>query len=99
MNPENNTSPAENSEGRSGPLAGTIVVIIVLALGAFYFWGASVDRAGRTGTDIGTDTSTEALNTQSDSTELSAIEADLSATELSGLDQELADIDLELNAN
>ncbi len=96
MNPENNTSP---TEGRSGPLAGTIVVIIVLALGAFYFWGASVDRADRTSTDIGTDASVEALNTQSDSTELSAIEADLSATELSGLDQELADIDLELNAN
>ncbi len=98
MNPENNT-PLNASEGRSGPMIGIIIVIIVLALGAFYFWGASVDRASRTGTDIGADASIEALTTQSDSTELSSIEADLSATELSGLDQELADIDLELNAN
>jgi hypothetical protein len=94
-------TPNDSGEGRSGPLIGTIVVIVIIALGGLYFWGSSVDKALRENTDTGSimeDESLSAMRTQSDSTDIASIEADLNATDLSDLDRELTDINLELEA-
>ena len=77
-------------ESKVGPIVGIIIVIIVLVIGALYFWG---ERLNKTESDSSQSISAEvgdpavgALEKQSTSDELSSIEQDLNATAIDGLD-------------
>ena len=83
MNPvEQNQPLGAEKESRVGPVVGIIIVVIVLVLGALYFWGQKLSNG--TG-----DALTETLNQQGVSDELNAIEADLGATVIESLDNDL----------
>ncbi|MEX0919252.1 MAG: hypothetical protein WDZ64_00700 [Parcubacteria group bacterium] len=86
MNEEqNNPNPNINTEGGSstGPIVGTIVILAIIALGAFYFWG---ERANE---DAVLEGMVEEINTQDESDDTASIEADLEDTDLEGIDAEL----------
>jgi len=65
-----------------GPVVGIIIIVIVLVIGALYFWGAQLNRQSPE------DTSTPPLSS-SDSIE--NINADLTATAIQSIDR---DVDL-----
>ena len=106
---EENVSSSEQTstpQKQMGPIFGIVIIVILLILGGFYFWGAQLsddsqiqDKTEMTAEEITNqeDTALENLERQSNSDELSDIEADLNATDLDSLDSELDAIDLELN--
>jgi len=87
-----------------GLIIGSIVVILILALGGLYYWGAQLN------TQVGlydpnlqhvgdpTDPLTQQLQTQSSSDSLEAIESDVLDTDLTSLDTDFADIQAELES-
>jgi uncharacterized protein with FMN-binding domain len=107
MNENNlNTNPGTgvslDGGNHKGSLIGSIIVVVLLIIGAFYFWSnrtpAPVTPATET-TETApapmTDPSTEALNQQSANDDLTSLEADVNATDLSGLDAEMGTIEAE----
>lgn len=90
----------QTSENRpAGPVIGAVIIILILVVGALYFWGAKLNReANQTPEDIlnTEDQTLNQLQTQSTSTEVGDIENDLNATVLDGLDTDLVNIDKEL---
>ncbi len=89
------------SDTQWGPIIGIIIIIALLVLGGLYYW----KEKGPSGRDMGPsadeimseqDSVTASLETQSDSSSLSSIEADLNATNLEGIDTEAGKADLEL---
>lgn len=100
------TSTNENKQTPQkpmGPVVGIVIIVILLILGGFYFWGAQLTDTEKevkiTAEEIinQEDTALENLQSQSNSDEIDAIEADLNTTDLENLDSELNAIDLELN--
>ena len=91
-------------EKSMGAILGSIIVIIVLLVAAFYLWGKRseesepVHEPEQTAEEIiaEEDPLLEALEEQDSSDELEAIEADLEDTNLDDLAKELDDIDKEL---
>lgn len=97
--------PAHNptnkpKEGGLGPIIGIIIIIILLALGAMYYFTAGLeqiqDAQPNTGEGIVPRDDAAALLEQSDSTDIDAIETDLEGTDLTGLDDALAEFEAEL---
>ena len=90
----------QNSENKpAGPVIGVVIIILILIVGALYFWGAQLNKeANQTPDDIlnAEDQTLNQLQTQSTSTEISDINADLNATDLNNLDADLQNIDKEL---
>ncbi|MDO8481927.1 MAG: hypothetical protein Q7S75_02510 [bacterium] len=94
-NPMNNqgavpgNQPVEPSSSSTGPFVGAIIIILLLALGAFYFWNYKLDTINNNppplilGNDTASaDPSSDAgagLPAQQTSDEAAAIEADLQA--------------------
>lgn len=91
-----------NSEQKSvGPVVGSIIIVLVIVLGGLYFWGSRLNREETlSGDDIrnSSDAALGQLVRQSNSDDLSAIEADAKATNLDGLDSEVNKIEKELQA-
>ena len=93
----NETNSNGGAESKLGPAIGIIIVIIVLVVGALYFWGQKIsnesppttERSPATNTATSVDSAVQNLNTQSSSDELNAINNDLKSTTLNGLDTEL----------
>lgn len=85
MEPEQNnvSTRAEEGGGLSGPIIGVIIILAIIILGGLYFWSQ------RASDETLTNEVVEGINTQSDSDEASAIEADLDATDIENLDAEL----------
>ncbi len=81
-----------------GPTIGVIIIVLLLTLGGFYFYGDQLNKKAATPEEIQKtpDESAMKLQEQSASDETSSIEADLNATDLNGLDKELQDIETEL---
>jgi len=93
-----------------GPIVGVVIIVLVLILGALYFWGARLNEIEKESSaeapsiapqDIlaAPDPLEERLGVQGASDEIDAIEQDLNildTTDLEGLDAELRDIDSEL---
>lgn len=76
----------------AGPIIGTTIVIVLLALGALYFWGARLNE--RVPEELpfipGDDSSAQSWAPQSSSSdEASAIEADLNATNMTEFEQQM----------
>lgn len=76
-----------------GAVIGVILVLALLIVGAFYFWGKRVSESTMNTEAI------EALEMQSDSTEAEAIEADLAAESPDEFDAELDAAFAELEAS
>lgn len=84
MEPEqNNVDMGQEKKGSAGPMIGVIVVLVIIILGALYFWGQNDDS------DVMIDETLDTITTQSESDETASIEADLNATDVEGVDSEL----------
>lgn len=94
-------SSGVKEERSMGAVLGSIIVVIILLVAAFYLWGNRPDATpleeGPTAEEVLSedDPQAAALATQSDSDELEAIEADLN-TDLGELTSELDAMDKEL---
>lgn len=91
---------APKQSGGIGPVIGIIVIVIVLALGGFYYFTSEVKQLADqepASSEIVADEE-EALRTQGTSNDLGAIEADVNASDFSGLDEASAGLDSELSA-
>ncbi len=78
-----------------GAIISIIVIVLVLAFGAYYFLKqvpAPADNGTLTSAETQADASITALSTQGTSTEIADIQKDLDATDLSGIDAGLNDI-------
>ncbi len=65
---------APKQKGSMGGLLAIILILIIIVVGALYFWGQRIAESPKTPEDVVSD-----LETQSSSTDPSAIEADLNA--------------------
>ena len=90
----------ENNQNSIGPIAGVVLVIAILAIGGFYFFGKEVSERAETPSVeeiLGApDQALQSLQAQGTSDEVTAIEADLTGTNLENLDAELNAIETEL---
>lgn len=96
MDPNINQNP-ENKP--AGPVIGAVIIILILIVGALYFWGAKLNKeANQTPEEIlnTEDQTLNQLQTQSTTTNIAEINADLNATDLDNLDADLVNIDKEL---
>lgn len=75
-----------------GSIISIIVIVLVLALGAYYFLRQVPAPASLTSDEIQVDTTISALSEQGTSTDISDIQKDLNATDLSGIEAGLGDI-------
>lgn len=82
------TSAKNNS---IGAIIGIIIILAIILLGALYFWNNNAEAPLD-------DEQVNALNTQSESDEISSIEADLNATDIQNLDGDMIDAEAESNA-
>ena len=102
---EEASSSGQTPQKSMGPMLGIVIIVILLVLGGFYFWGTQIKDRSQvqeveiTAEDIANqeDTTLKNLQSQSTSDEIDDIEADLDATDLENLDSELDAIDQELN--
>lgn len=86
-----NQVPMQEAPKKSvGPLVGIIIIIIVLVIGALYFWGMQTVK-NESFPEI------PAVAPLSASDELQDISADLSATVIDGVDSDLRAIDGVIN--
>ena len=91
-----NTVPEKSS---AGPLIGATIIIVVLALGAFYFWGAHLNTVKKAndglplipaeGADTTSDANQEWMPQDSSSDNAADIQADLEATDMSTFEQQM----------
>ena len=92
-------APVTEPEKKSaGPLVGIIIIVVLIVLAGFYFWGSLLGDRNMTAEEIASepDSALVELEEQSASDEVIDIEIDLDSTQLDDLDKELGDIDLEL---
>lgn len=75
-----------------GSIISIVVIVLVLALGAYYFLRQVPTPASLTSDEIQADTTISALSEQGTSTDISDIQKDLDATDLSGIEAGLSDI-------
>jgi hypothetical protein len=84
----NNSQQVIAQESSTGPAIAIIIVLAMIILGGFYFWG---ERSKSTDTTLETNPEEmiSTIETQSTSDESSSIEEDLNNTELDNIDAEL----------
>lgn len=87
MEPQNTMPAGDSKKSGVGALIGSIIIILILVLGALYFWGGKLQTSDK---ELNFDDSSAAINgTTSASDEVSDIEADLNKTETVNLDDDL----------
>lgn len=101
-----NITSNENVMGHEkpvGPAIATIIIVLILIIGAFYFWGSKLEKVSPADENMTAesilaqpDASLDALKTQGTSDEISSIEQDINATDLQNLNAETKNIDVEL---
>lgn len=88
-------TPMPEEKTSTGSIIGIIVIVLVLAFGAYYFFKQvpmPAENEVLSPSEVAGDTSLSGLTTQGTSTELGDIQKDLDATNLTGLDAGLSDI-------
>jgi cytoskeletal protein RodZ len=103
--------PEEKDEGAGGGSIGAVVaiciIIAIIVVGALYAWGARLEKE-TPNADIESsleeqyqqemtreDSASDDLRTQSDSTDISSIEADFESTDFSSIEADLKALDAE----
>ena len=79
--PQPQMQPVQKS-GSAWPVIGAIIILVIVALGAFYFWNQRASNRML-------DDQLNGINAQSNSDEAASIEADLNATDVENVDYDL----------
>ena len=85
-----NQVPMQAPKKSAGPLVGIVIIIIVLILGALYFYGSKLNQQP-------TQSTTESPSELATSDETADIAKDLTASTINGVDSELKIIEQEIN--
>lgn len=88
-------TPMPEEKTATGSIIGIIVIVLVLAFGAYYFLKQvplSTETGELTPAEMQGDAAISGLSTQGTSTDINDIQKDLDATNLTGLDAGLSDI-------
>jgi flagellar biosynthesis/type III secretory pathway M-ring protein FliF/YscJ len=100
---EKTNAPSKKKDDGVGPIAASIIIIFIIIVGAFYLFSLVKERT-QPQDDVSEELivdrgpSSEELLEQSDSDEISDIEADLEAEDFSDLGAELEDIEKEFDS-
>lgn len=94
MEPTTNMQPVE---GSNGPVIGIIVVIVVLIVGAFYFF-TRINEIQDVPQELPLTDEEMAMTQTSDSDDVDAIEGDLEAENFDDVDAEMEALDAEFNS-
>ncbi|MFM2357589.1 MAG: hypothetical protein RJA61_326 [Candidatus Parcubacteria bacterium] len=89
-------NPIPPTKKSVGPMVGLVIVVILIILGGIYFWKEMEYKKEQA--QYGQNDEMYIIESQSDSDEVSSIEADLQATAIDSIDTELGSIDTELQA-
>lgn len=90
--------PMPEEKSHFGAISGIVIIVVILALGGLYLWGKELNNQELATPESGVmneavvDSSTQALETQGTSDNVSDIEADLNNTNLENLDADLGSI-------
>lgn len=90
--------PMPEEKSHFGAISGIVIIVVILALGGLYLWGKELSNQAPATPESGVmneaavDSSTQALETQGTSDNISDIEADLNNTNLENLDADLQSI-------
>lgn len=85
--PQTSPQPEKSS---AGPIIGAVIVIVILALGALYFWGAQLNQEPEELPLIpGNASNEEWVPPTSSSDEAAAIESDLDATDMTEFEAQM----------
>lgn len=84
--PQAQSSMSPKPKGSAGSLTALIVILVLLAIGAFYFWNERVAEDAALESD---NAALESINRQSNSDLEADIEADLNSTDIEGVDYDL----------
>lgn len=90
MDEQNNME--STSPKSPGSMIGSIIVVIILIVGAIYLFSTRGEPRTDNGLPAGEDEAVGELQMQSDSDELEAIEADLEATDFGSLEAGVSDL-------
>ena len=90
--------PMPEEKSHFGAISGIVIIVVILALGGLYLWGKELNNQepatseSNVMNEATVDSSTQALETQGTSDNISDIEADLNNTNLENLDADLKSI-------
>lgn len=94
---ENETQNFETKNTKSGdkvgPLVGSVIIILIIILGAFYLFSTIKEKVN-VDTDV-ENTETTQIEEVNDSDEVADIEAELNSTEVQEMEEELKSIEAE----
>lgn len=95
------TPQPPHKDGGFGPVIAIIIIVIILALGAMYYFTTGIEQIQNnqpTEESTGINGDAEAgLEAQGSASDFNSIEEDLDNTDFSGLDESSADFESELN--
>lgn len=96
--PQNNPSMGsiEPHKKSYGALIAVVVILFLIVIGGLYFLGQRIDQPYINPTTTGGDEMTNSFNSQSDSDDVTSIEADLNATNIDNVDQGAAATESEI---
>ncbi|HMP67380.1 MAG TPA: hypothetical protein PKA60_01350 [Candidatus Paceibacterota bacterium] len=78
MNPENNNLKKEkNGEGEVGPLIGSIIIILLIAIGGFYYFKSVAEKRNGVQQNMTPEDEIEVLNAEINSPELEKINQEI----------------------
>lgn len=91
--------PMPEEKSHFGAISGIVIIVVILALGGLYLWGKELNNqkpatseSAVVNNETAVDSSTQALEAQGTSDNISDIEADLNNTNLENLDADLGSI-------
>lgn len=87
-NQNNNFESPQKTDSGVGPIIASIIIILIIIIGAFYLFSTIKEQTS----DNKNSPTTEQIENQNESDEISDIEADLNSTDLENLDLELSAI-------
>ena len=96
--PIQNMLASTQEDSKTGPLIGSIIIILIVVLGGLYFWGSLLANNKLRINSLREQANTleiEETAKQSTSTDVKSIEADLKITNIDNLDSEIDNIEIE----
>ncbi len=87
-NNTNNVSKRPSQQKEIGPVAGSIIVILVVLAGGVYFWGSKIAKNDQAGS-VENQAKSDSFGIKSSKSDINASELDNQDKELNKLDQEI----------
>jgi hypothetical protein len=94
QNPQENPMLTPDHGNHMGPIIGSIIIIVLLALGGLYFWSKELQKEKPA--EVEQNPALQGTTTLNSSDEVSSIEADIESTNFNDIDADLKSLETEL---